>query len=103
MTAFVAELEARDPALGRFRAYRVAAGTDLFGDWVVEVAFGRIGTRGRRVRYHVIDEAEARRLVRRVLRRRGTAVRRIGVAYRMVSLADPGGWVPIDLRPTPAT
>jgi hypothetical protein len=30
-------LEARDPALGRFRSYRLEAGTDLFGTWLVEV------------------------------------------------------------------
>jgi hypothetical protein len=33
-------LEARDPAQGRFRAYRIEAGTDLLGDWVVNVTYG---------------------------------------------------------------
>ena len=36
MDAFSALLEARDPALGRFRAYRLEAGTDLLGDWLVD-------------------------------------------------------------------
>ena len=31
MEQFGAVLEARDPARGRFRAYRIEAGTDLFG------------------------------------------------------------------------
>jgi len=38
-----ATLEACDPARGRFRAYRIEAGTDLLGDWLVDVTYGRIG------------------------------------------------------------
>jgi len=34
MDAFHAKLEACDPARGRFRAYRIDAGTDLLGDWL---------------------------------------------------------------------
>ena len=30
-----------------FRQYRVEAGTDLLGSWVVEISYGRIGTAGR--------------------------------------------------------
>ena len=40
-------LEARNPARRCFRQYRVEAGTDLFGVWVVEISYGRIGTTGR--------------------------------------------------------
>lgn len=32
MNAFTVLLEARDPSLGRFRAYLVEAGTDLLGE-----------------------------------------------------------------------
>jgi hypothetical protein len=45
MERFSIRLEARDPARGRFRAYRIDAGTDLLGDWLVDVTYGRIGTR----------------------------------------------------------
>jgi hypothetical protein len=92
MDAFTAMLEARDPALGRFRAYRLEAGTDLLGDWLVEITYGRIGTRGRRIRYIVRDESEARKLVRENLRRRATAKRRIGVSYQFRELIDPWQW-----------
>jgi len=51
MDAFIAMLEARDPALGRFRAYRLEASTDLLGDWPVDITYGLIGSRGRRIRY----------------------------------------------------
>jgi hypothetical protein len=93
MNAFSALLEARDPALGRFRSYSLQAGQDLFGVWLVEVTYGRIGAPGRRVRYVVGDEAEARKLVQRTLRRRATAKTRIGVPYRVRELLDPRQWM----------
>jgi hypothetical protein len=93
MDAFSALMEARDPALGRFRSYRIAAGTDLFGAWLVEVTYGRIGARGRSVRYVASDEVQARKLVHRSLRRRGTAEKRIGVSYEFRELFDPAQWV----------
>ena len=47
MDAFNAVLEARDPEHGCFRAYRLEAGTDLFGTWLVEITFGPIGLSGQ--------------------------------------------------------
>jgi hypothetical protein len=70
------------------------AGTDLFGVWVVEISYGRIGTAGRSRGYVVRDEGEARRLVRSILNRWASAPRRIGVAYRARELIDPEGWGP---------
>src|ERR1039458_2848184 len=98
MDAFSALLEARDPALGRFRAYRLEAGTDLLGHWLVDITYGRIGTRGRRIRYAVQDQAGARKLVRETLRRRATARKRIGVSYRFCQLIDPHQWFPVALE-----
>lgn len=94
MNAFTARLEARDPARNHFRAYRIEAGTDLFGTWLVDATYGRIGARGRTVRHVAQDEAHARRIVRHCLQRRTTAPRRIGVAYQLTDLADPGHWLP---------
>jgi hypothetical protein len=98
MNAFSALLEARDPALGRYRSYRLEAGTDLFGAWLVEITYGRIGTPGRCVRYVARDEAEARQLVRKTLRRRASARKRIGVSYRFHELVDPSEWVPLTVQ-----
>lgn len=92
METFSIRLEACDPVRGRFRAYRIDAGMDLFGDWLVDVTYGRIGARGRIVRYVAADEAEARKIVRRCLQRRATARKRIGVAYLLRELADAGQW-----------
>jgi len=47
MLDFRITLEARNPARRCLRQYRVEAGTDLFGSWVVEISYGRIGTAGR--------------------------------------------------------
>jgi hypothetical protein len=65
---FSAHLEACDPAQNRWRSYRVEAGRDLFGTWVVAITFGRIGaTRGRTVTYIAGDELGAQRLARACL------------------------------------
>jgi hypothetical protein len=98
MNAFSALLEARDPALDRFRSYRLQGGTDLFGAWLVEVSYGRIGTPGRQLRNVAADEAEARKLVHHCLRRRATAKKRIGVSYRFRELIDPWEWVPLTVQ-----
>ena len=46
MMEFSILLEACDPERNRWRSYRIMAGQDLFGDWVVELTYGRIGSRG---------------------------------------------------------
>ena len=48
IVAFSTRLEACDPARNRWRLYRVEAGRDLFGTWVVAVTLGRIGAARRR-------------------------------------------------------
>ena len=79
------ELQAKDVDANRLRAWRVEAGPDLFGVWVATVRFGRIGTADRALAYQFSSEAEVRSFVRTRLRRRGTAKRRIGVAYRLIA------------------
>ena len=73
MLDFRIALEARNPARCCLRQYRVEAGTDLFGVWVVEIGYGRIGTAGCSRCYVVRDQEEARRLARRILKRRAGA------------------------------
>lgn len=93
LDAFNAVLEAWNPSRNHFRLYRIEAGTDLLGDWLVETTYGRIGTPGRAIRQAVTDEQAARKLVRQHLRRRATAPRRIGVPYRISEIHDPAGWI----------
>ena len=90
---FSALLEARDPERNRWRSYRVQAGQDLFGTWLVAVTFGRIGApRGRTRTYVAADEAGAQRIARACLRRRDSAPKRTDIAYVTRELIDPEGW-----------
>lgn len=79
-------LQAQDPARNVARNWGVALGQDLFGWFIVEWRWGRIGTAGQVRSLGFEQEADARRLIRRLLTRRAGAKRRIGVAYRPVSL-----------------
>ncbi len=97
IAVFSVLLEARDPERNRWRSYRVEAGRDLLGDWIVEVTFGRIGARGRTLTYAAADEDQARRLTAACLRRRVSAPRRIGVAYELIERTVEPNWASIAL------
>ena len=96
MTAFDIHLEARLPEKKLARAYRVVVSQDLFGAWVVEITYGRIGAPGRSKRYAASEVGAIRSRVRHILKRRLTAPRRIGAAYRCQAVFDPGGWLAED-------
>jgi predicted DNA-binding WGR domain protein len=85
-------LEARSKAHRCFRAYEVAVGTDLFGAWLVEMTYGRIGTAGRAKIRSFSAEEEALAQVNACLRKRATAPRRIGVAYRVRRVTQCPEW-----------
>jgi len=41
-------LEADYPELNIRRSYLIEAGQDLFGNWIVEINYGRIGCKGEK-------------------------------------------------------
>jgi len=82
---FSIELQAKDVDANCLRAWRIEAGPDLFGVWVATVRFGRIGGADRVIAYEFASEADVRSFARTRLRRRGTAKRRTGVAYRVIT------------------
>lgn len=82
----VAYLEARDPTHNVHRAYSIAYGQDLFGNWVVETTYGRIGAKGRTIVTVFNNEEEALKHVQKALKRRQSAPKRIGVAYKTRTL-----------------
>jgi predicted DNA-binding WGR domain protein len=92
MTSLCIKLEARSPARRCHRAYEIAVSTDLFGAWLVEMSYGRIGTFGcvKARSFSTADAAAAE--VKSCLRKRSSAPRRIGVAYRLKSAAQHGDW-----------
>jgi predicted DNA-binding WGR domain protein len=79
----VAYLEARDPTHNVHRAYSIAYGKDLFGNWIVEITYGRIGAKGRTIVTVVNNEEEALKHVQKALKRRQSAPKRIGVGYEV--------------------
>jgi predicted DNA-binding WGR domain protein len=77
-------LEARAPRRRCHRAYAIELVRDLFGVWLVEMTYGRIGTQGRTKVRSFAQLSDAHRQVTTCLRRRATAPQRIGVAYEIV-------------------
>jgi predicted DNA-binding WGR domain protein len=74
-------LQAVDPARNIARSYEIKASLDLFGHWIVELNWGRIGTRGQGRRVSFEDALEATCFVHGTLIRRANAKHRIGVPY----------------------
>jgi predicted DNA-binding WGR domain protein len=97
LTSLCIRLEARSVAHRCFRSYEIELGADLFGAWMVEMSCGRIGALGRiKVRsFSTTKEAQAQ--VRACLRKRATAPRRIGVAYRVRRMDGCTTWLPPEL------
>ena len=80
-------LRAVDPTRNIARDYSIWMTVDLFGEWVVETCWGRIGAKGQRQRRSFPDAPSARRHVRTILKKRRGARKRIGVEYRLVAVA----------------
>ena len=72
-------LEACAPERNIWRSYHIVAGQDIFGDWVVELTYGRIGAKGRKKTILVPDKAAAQHYVRQCLKRRESSPKRIGI------------------------
>jgi predicted DNA-binding WGR domain protein len=98
VTTLCIRLEARSAAHRCFRAYEIEVGADLFGAWLVEMNYGRIGTMGRsKIRsFATIEGAQAQ--VHACLRKRATAPRRIGVAYHVRGIVQSEAWCQPDLE-----
>jgi predicted DNA-binding WGR domain protein len=90
-------LEARAPALRCHRAYEITAGRDLFGVWVAEMTYGRIGAVGRTKTRSFTRVEDAAAAVDASLRRRATLPRRLGVAYRLRRVELEASWPKVDL------
>jgi predicted DNA-binding WGR domain protein len=92
MTSLHILLEARSVARRCWRAYEIDVGTDLFGAWLVEMSYGRIGAMGRTKFRSFATAADAQAQVHACLRKRARAPRRIGVAYRLRRAIQFGDW-----------
>ena len=98
MTSLHIRLEARSAARRCRRAYEVTVSADLFGAWLVEMSYGRIGALGRTKTRSFPRAVDAAAQVETCLRKRASAPRRIGVAYRVRSAVQNGEWHTPDLQ-----
>jgi predicted DNA-binding WGR domain protein len=92
MTSLHILLEARSAVRCCWRAYEIEVGADLFGAWLVEMSYGRIGTMGRSKIRSFATAADAQAEVDGRLRKRASAARRIGVAYSLRRATQAAGW-----------
>jgi len=74
-------LTAIDAGKNIHRQYSIETSTDLFGHTIVEWRWGRIGSRGQSRKISFDQKESAKIAVQRLLRRRDSAPKRIGVEY----------------------
>jgi predicted DNA-binding WGR domain protein len=84
MLTLVSYLQAHDPDQNLHRFYRIEYGQDLFGQWIVEVNYGRVGRKGRSLITLFDSQKDAQSYVKQALKRRQSSPQRIGVAYESV-------------------
>jgi predicted DNA-binding WGR domain protein len=86
------EARARARALHCHRSYEITVGQDLFGIWIAEMAYGRIGTTSRTKTRSFASIEDVASVVDSSLRRRATLPRRLGAACRLRSVEFDGMW-----------
>ncbi len=84
MLTLVSYLQANDPEQNLHRFYRIEYGQDFFGQWIVEVNYGRVGCKGRSLITLFDTQKDAQSYVKQALKRRQSSPNRIGVAYESV-------------------
>ena len=77
-------LQAKNPERNIARTYTIRMGQDLFGDWIVQISYGRIGARGIEKNYLCTSKEQALEKVRQILNRRKSAHKRIGCPYKII-------------------
>ena len=89
----VIRLEALSPATRMPRVYQLSVDRDLFGSWVVHIAFGRQGRRGRAMQVLAETEQAVRRLLRQRLRRRTVPPSPAALAYQIREVTGELHWL----------
>jgi predicted DNA-binding WGR domain protein len=94
--------EAHHYGKNHHRRYEVSVGRDLLDDWTVAIRYGRTGQGGQERRYASAEPKAMQAVIRDRLRRRLSAPKRIGCAYRLAAFShapgfDATGWLPGDV------
>lgn len=79
-------LEAHHPERNHHRFYELHLGRDLFGQWTLTLHYGRTGRQGHQRPFSSSDASILQSQIHQCLKVRGTAPRRLGCRYRLVSL-----------------
>lgn len=95
-------LEAHSDEHNHHRRYEIVVGRDLLDDWTVAVRYGRVGRGGQESRFAAKEAKEIKAIISDRLKRRLSAPKRIGCAYRLVSFnsapgMDSADWLPSDV------
>lgn len=75
------KLQAVNPERNVYRAYEVHLTRGLFNLWMVQIGYGRIGSRGHTHSHSFETQQEAFSFIAKSLKRRQSAPRRLGCAY----------------------
>jgi hypothetical protein len=91
--------EAHNAELDHHRRYQITVGCDLLDDWTVSICYGQSGQGSQMKRFASSRAEEVRAIIRDRLRRRLSAPKRIGCAYRLTTLNSASGfdasaWLP---------
>ena len=83
VAGYALELEAVDRTRNIARRYRIESTRDLFGSFIVDLSWGRIGSIGRSRRVSFENECAARSFIRSSLGLCGRSRKRFGVEYKI--------------------
>ena len=78
-------LTAQNPSKNIYRFYTIFTSKDLFGFTCIHTCYGRTGTKGRLKSYAFLEENKAESFLNKLLKKRMTSSKRIGVDYKNVS------------------
>ena len=97
-----ATFEAHNTEKNHHRRYSIRIGRDLLDDWTVTIEHGRTGQAGKETRFGSSEIEVIQAIIRDRLRRRLSAPKRIGCAYRLAILEtapdfDCSIWLPAGL------
>ena len=94
--------EAHNHDMNHHRRYEITIGRDLLDDWTVSIHYGRTGKGGRVEQFAGPSPEPLRAIVKDRLRRRLSAPKRIGCAYRLHEMTaitgfDTAAWLPSEV------
>lgn len=82
MKAYIG-LEAKCPKNQIFRYYNIYISMDMFEEWIIIINHGKLGFRGKVIRYSYNEYSQMCHKLLSILRKRRSATKRIGCDYTL--------------------